>query len=145
MPSIWLTKSFFTPVPIEVSRMTEATPMIDAEHRERGAELVGAQRAQRDAEALDEVHAATSFSARALGASSLGREDAVFDALVGDDEAVSDADDPLGVLRHAVVVRDEHDGDALGVQLLQHRHDLDAATSSPGCRSARRRARSRAR
>ena len=59
---------------------------------------------------------------------------------VAADDAVADADDALRVRRHARVVRDQEDRDALlAVQLLEHAQDLLAASASRGCRSARRR------
>ena len=41
------------------------------------------------------------------------------------DEAILDANDPLGVLRHVGIMGDEDDGDAVGaVELLEHLEDF---------------------
>ena len=45
--------------------------------------------------------------------------------VVAHDAAVAHLDDALAVLRDVRLVRDQHDRDALIVQLLEERHDLD--------------------
>src|SRR5690606_17255837 len=48
-------------------------------------------------------------------------------ARVADDIAVAELDDALGVLRDLRIVRNQNDGVALGREILEQRHDLDAA------------------
>src|SRR6478736_921705 len=47
-------------------------------------------------------------------------------ALVAFDQAVAQAHDAVRVRRDVVLVRDQDDGVALGVQVAEHRHDLGA-------------------
>jgi len=49
-----------------------------------------------------------------------------------DDVAVAEQDDAFGEVRHVALVGHQHDGDALAVQRLQQRHDLDAGTRIEG-------------
>ena len=66
-PVIWL----WTPVPIDTSRMTAATPMMTPSIVSALRTLFALERPDRDAEALDEVHACPSRSRRGSRASSL--------------------------------------------------------------------------
>ena len=118
----------------------------DAEHRQRGAQLVDAQRGQRDAQRGEEVHACrkvgsdTTFSATrspgvadasgirphfaARGERGVGVRGRV--ARVGDDLPVAERDQPRRERRDVLLVRDDDDRDAGAVELLQQRHHLEA-------------------
>ena len=127
----------------------------DAEHRQRGAQLVDAQGGQRDAQRGEEVHACrkvgsdTTFSAT--------RSPGVAEARVASDptlrRAASAALASAGALRvsetifpsrnamqprrerrDVLLVRDDDDGDAGAVELLQQRHHLEARRRIEGAR-----------
>ena len=77
------------------------------EHREPRAQLVGGQAGEGDADRL--VHGAGSAN---------GVE------LIGDDLAIAEHDDPVGVLGHLALVRDQHDRRALVAEPLEDGQDL---------------------
>jgi hypothetical protein len=125
----------------------------DAEHRQGAAQLVDAQRGERDPERREKAHGrrcqavgpataprtgtdagggATSAAAATVASRGLWRWS--LSTCPSRKVIVRDANSAISVL-----VRDQHDRDALAVQRLQQRHHLDARRDCRARRSARRR------